>query len=168
MRCRLILCFTGFLLGSATSHAALADIYKCVDDSGHVTYSNVDKKGCKRMILDPISTIPTGPASAPATRPAVPRQAGTATASPSAFPRVDDDTQKRRDTDRRRILEQELSAEEKNLEQAKKDLTEQEAVRTGDERNYQRVLDRLQPYKDRVAQHERNIESLKRETANLR
>ncbi|MGL4408555.1 MAG: DUF4124 domain-containing protein, partial [Zoogloea sp.] len=47
-------------------------------------------------------------------------------------------------------------------------LAEQEAVRYGDERNYQKVLDRLQPYKDKVQMHERNIEALRRELANLR
>ena len=41
-------------------------------------------------------------------------------------------------------------------------------MRTGDEKNYQRVLDRLQPYKDRVAQHERNIQAIQKELNNLR
>ena len=54
------------------------------------------------------------------------------------------------------------------MDEFKKELAEQEAVRQGDERNYQRVLDRLQPYKDRVALHERNVDSLKRELGNLR
>ena len=44
---------------------------------------------------------------------------------------------------------------------------EQESVRTGDERNYARVLERLQPFKDRVDTHEKNVEALKRELANL-
>jgi hypothetical protein len=55
-----------------------------------------------------------------------------------------------------------------NLEKAKKDLAEQEGIRSGDERNYQRVLDRLQPFKDAVAVHERNIEALRRELGNLK
>jgi hypothetical protein len=92
----------------------------------------------------------------------------TAAPSPSGFPKVDGDTQKARDNDRRKILEQELASEQKSLEQAKKELAEQEAIRTGDERNYQRVLDRLQPYKDKVALHERNIEALKKEIGNLK
>jgi hypothetical protein len=41
-------------------------------------------------------------------------------------------------------------------------------VRSGDEKNYQRVLDRLQPYKDKVALHERNVEALRKEIRNLR
>ncbi len=90
------------------------------------------------------------------------------TPTPAVFPRVDDNAQKARDTDRRRILESELAAEQKNLEEAKKALAEQEAVRSGDERNYQRVLDRLQPFKDKVALHERNLEAIRKEIANLR
>ena len=94
------------------------------------------------------------------------RAAGTP--SPAGFPKVDGDTQKARDNDRRKILEQELATEQKNLDQAKKELAEQEAVRTGDERNYQRVIERLQPFKDKVALHERNIEALKKEIGNLK
>jgi DNA polymerase III delta prime subunit len=81
---------------------------------------------------------------------------------------VQDDTQKARDNDRKRILEQELAGEQRSLEQAKKELAEQEAVRLGDERNYQKMLDRLQPYKDRVGQHERNIQAIQKELGALR
>jgi len=133
---------------------AQADIFKCADADGHVTYSNVASKNCKKLNLDPVSSAPAAKAAA-------------RTPTPTAFPKVDDNTQKARDTDRRRILESELAAEQRNLEQAKKDLAEQEAVRSGDERNYQRVLDRLQPFKDKVALHERNIEAIRKEIANL-
>ena len=49
-----------------------------------------------------------------------------------------------------------------------KDLAEQEAVRSGDERNYQRVLERLEPFKNKVALHERNIEAIQKELAKVR
>lgn len=146
-----------FFLGMAAAVAATAshaDVYKCVDADGHVTYTNTKSsaKGCKVLSQDQrVSTVP-----------------GRATPSPAGFPKVDGDTQKARDGDRRKILEQELGTEQQHLEQAKKELAEQEAVRSGDERNYQRVLDRLQPYKDKMALHERNIEALKKEIANLR
>jgi hypothetical protein len=44
---------------------------------------------------------------------------------------------------------------------------EQEAVREGGEKNYQRVLDRLKPYQDSVQLHERNIDALQKEIGNL-
>lgn len=150
-----------FLSVLGLTGAAHADIFKCVDDAGHVTYTNQKApKGCTALSRDlPVSSIPSG-------RPAAKNAASSP--SPNSFPKVDSDTQKRRDGDRRKILEQELTAEEQSLEQARKELTEQENVRLGDERNYQRVLDRLQPFKDKVALHERNIEALKREITNLR
>lgn len=144
---------------------AQADIYKCTDAAGHVTYANTGGRNCLRLNLDPVPSSPAGSASSPAAKPA---SRPPAAASSPNFPRVDDSTQRARDTDRRRILETELAAEQKLLEQAQKELGEQEAVRNGDERNYQKVLDRLQPYKDRVALHERNLQALRKEIANLR
>ena len=53
------------------------------------------------------------------------------------------------------------------LGKAKKELTEQEGIRTGDEKNYARVLERLQKFRDNVVVHEKNVEALKRELLNL-
>ena len=39
------------------------------------------------------------------------------------------------------------------------------SVRNGDEKNYQRVLDRLKPYQEAVERHERNVAALRRELA---
>ena len=147
------------LVFGAAASAAQADVYKCVGDGGSITYTN-DKpvpgqKGCTLLSRDqPVSSVPA------------PKKAATPT--PPSFPRVDDGTQKSRDNDRRKILEQELSSEEGLLAKAQKELAEQEAVRLGDEKNYQRVIDRLQPYRDKVKQHETNISKLKTEINNIR
>jgi len=53
------------------------------------------------------------------------------------------------------------------LVDARRKLAEQEAVRTGEEKNYAKVLERLQPYRDAVEVHSKNIEALKRELSNL-
>jgi hypothetical protein len=66
----------------------------------------------------------------------------------------------------RDILEQELAREEGLLAKARQSLSEQEAIRNGDERNYARVIERLQPFKDDVDLHQKNIEALKRELGN--
>jgi hypothetical protein len=101
--------------------------------------------------------------------PAVPpARAAAASPSPPGFPKVDPATQKTRDGARRRILEEELSGEEKALVEARAELTEQEGIRTGDEKNYQRVLDRLQKYKDEVERHQKNVEALKKELSNAK
>ncbi|MDP2239895.1 MAG: DUF4124 domain-containing protein [Burkholderiales bacterium] len=137
--------------------AVRAEIYECIDQSGNKRFTNIpsDAKGCK-----PMNIAPPPKAAAPSKPPAK--------GAPANFPSVDAQTQKQRDTDRRRILEQELASEQKLLEQAQKDLAEQEVIRLGSERNYQRVLDRLEPFKKKVKLHEDNIASLKKELANTR
>jgi hypothetical protein len=145
------------------SGGVFADIYECVESSGNKLFTSDPKeakaKGCKTMNLGPPNTVSS-------TKP----QPGKATPQPSPanFPKVDQDTQKQRDSERRRLLEQELANEEKLLAQAKKDLAEQEGIRLGSEVNYQRVLNRLEPYKKQVALHESNVANLKRELAGVR
>jgi hypothetical protein len=88
------------------------------------------------------------------------------TRAPASFPRESATDRASAKGRQREILEQELAAEQADLAKAKQALVEQEGVREGDERNYARVLERLQPFKDRVETHEKNVEALKRELAN--
>lgn len=133
---------------------AYAEMWKCVDQDGNTRYTNVkaDAKGCKGLDLDPINTVP-------ATR---------VQQKPVNFPSVKSDTQRQRDTDRRKILEQEMTQEQRQLELAKRQLTEQKDIRLGSEKNYARVEERLKPYEDKVRLHESNVESLKKEIASIR
>ncbi|MBK7956611.1 MAG: DUF4124 domain-containing protein [Candidatus Accumulibacter sp.] len=157
------LCLSLALLAAVPALAQ--DIYKCADPDGRVTYSNVPTKSCRKLILDPVNL-------APSAKP--PAATGTRTATPGSFPKVDEQTQKSRDGDRRRILENELAAEQKNAEQAKKELAEQEGIVLPSERmqggaiSGGKVQERIQTYKDKVALHQRNIEAIHREIANLR
>jgi hypothetical protein len=144
------------LLGNGLVYADT--LYKCVDDSGVVLYTNQksNAKNCTVLSREqPVSTIST-PKPAPRA------------ATPGSFPRVDSDTQRSRDVDRRKILEQELATEQGNLDQARKALSEGEATRLGGEKNYQKYLDRVQRLKDDVTLHERNVEAIRREMANLK
>jgi hypothetical protein len=145
---------------------AYAQVYKCVDGDGRVTYTNAKAAGanCGPLRGDlPVSSIPSG--DVPASR----SSGGQSVKGDSAsFPKVSEDAQKARDEDRRKILADELAKEEAAMAAAKTALAEQEAVRLGNERNYQKVLDRLQPFKDKVELHERNIEALKKEIAGLK
>ncbi len=146
------------LLLSVAGTANADTLYKCTDDSGVVLYTNQKGTGKNCTVLSNDQAISSVPGSRGATR----------NASPSDFPKVNGETQKNRDGDRRKILEQELATELQNLDKARKDLAEQESIRNGNEQNYQRVLDRLQPFKDAVALHERNIDALRRELGNLK
>lgn len=136
------------------------EMFKCVDSDGRTTFthSGADpkaklNKNCKQTNIGQSATIPLPPKARPA---------GAATnPSPAGFPRVQEETQKARDGDRRHILEQEMSGEQRNLEQAKKDLAEQEAIRGAPN-------DRAVPYRERVGQHERNIQAIQKELNNLR
>ena len=135
-------------------------MYKCVDADGRVTYTNDPSlaRGCK--LLDSGQAVSTVPA--PVRRPAA------SSTTPSSFPRVSAGDQRVRDDGRRQVLESELRTEEEALAQAERNLLEQESVRLGNERNYQKVLDRLQPFKDKLELHKRNIEALRREISGLK
>jgi hypothetical protein len=148
--------------------AASNVMYECIDASGAKQFTNVpdNPKACKALNI-PMNTAPqTTPAPATAGRVSPARPSATPT--PAGFPRVDRETQTNRDNDRRRILENELASEQKMLDDAKRDLAAQESQRLGDERNYQRVLDRLDPFKKKVKQHEDNVAAIRREIANVR
>jgi hypothetical protein len=129
--------------------AGASTLYKCTDDSGVVLYTNqkTSKKNC--IVLSQQSP----PASDSGTK------QRTATApTPGDFPRVSGDEQKTRDGDRRAILDKELANELQNVEKAKKALFDAGS----------QPPDKLQPLRDTVALHERNVASLKKELGNLR
>ena len=86
---------------------------------------------------------------------------------PTAFPREDARTAGAAKRGSARSSRRSSRRKKQALGQARKELAEQESIRNGDERNYARVLERLQTYKDAVELHEKNIEALKRELANL-
>lgn len=163
-RLRALAAMASFLLPCALAHA---DVYKCTDAEGAVTYTNQKSsaKGCKLLSQDhaSVNSVPV-----PAARPSSGGNSPVASGSPASFPKVAPETQKNRDNLRRRTLDQELAAEQKNHETAQHELAAQEAIRNGDERNYQKYLDRIQSFKDRVADHQRNIEALNKEIANLK
>lgn len=149
----------GFLLfGCLATIGVHAEIYKHTDEDGRVTYSNIPIKGAKKLNLDPLPVTP------PPTKPKI------SAPSPAGFPKVDTDTQKKRDDLRHKILADELAAEEKLLNEAKHALNEEASAQVGkDPRSLPpKVLDRLRQLKENVSLHEKNIHALKLEIANLK
>jgi hypothetical protein len=158
---RAITCGAAFTVLTLSAPAAVAELCKYVDANGNVTYSDSTVKGATKSNCFEAPPVPPTPPKAPNT-------ATPAAGSATGLPNVDPGTQRKRDDARRKILQDELATEEKSLEEARKALAEGEAIRLGSERNYQRYLDRIQGLKDRVTQHERNVNALKQELSNLR
>ncbi len=135
-----------------------AEIYKAVDENGHVTYSSAPIKGGKKIILPPLPTMDAPPP-----------------ASPSGFPKVDGETQRNRDDTRYMILQNELSEEERMLEEARKNLQEGEAnpevFRGKDGKTYRNVAkyeEKIKKLTDQVELHQKNVDALKTEISKLK
>ncbi len=148
------------LLLAGPAHA-VRQICKYVDGEGRVTFADVPQKNARKlMCFDPMPERTPKPPPKPA--------AGKAGADEAGFPRVDGETQKRRDTDRRRILEQELADEQKLLDQARAALGDGESVRYSNETGDDKLRERIRPLREALATHEKNIEAIRRELANTK
>lgn len=151
------------LLLAPAAYAQGEAIYKCVDAEGRATFTNVGpSKDCKRLDVGPITTVP-----APRLPPRAANGAGERV-TPASFPRVDGETQRARDADRRRILEDELRAEEERLARLRAEFNNGEPERRADERNYARYQERVQRLQEEIQRGENNIAALRRELALLR
>ncbi|CAN5160219.1 hypothetical protein BH09PSE6_BH09PSE6_31610 [soil metagenome] len=156
-----------FMLGSAllcVASIAQADgVYKCDRGNGLVEYGNgaTLPSGCKYVDITtaPVVTVPA-PKSQQITKGSAPR--------PADFPRVDAAAQRTRDDDRRRVLESELKVQQDKLGDLKREYNGGEPERQGNERNYQKYLDRTAQLKEDIARGESNVASIQRELSNLR
>ena len=136
-----------------TAQAQVTEIYKCVQPNGRALYTSDKRDTAGRkceLVSRHVNVVP-----------------GTKGQSPSAFPRESAAQRASARERQREILQKELTTEEDLLDKARKDLAGQEAVRTGEERNYAKVEQRLQPFKDIVETHQKNIEALRRELGNI-
>ena len=142
------------------------EIWKCRGSDGHWTYTNDRREAEKQKCEVVTRQINVAPAPPPPPKPAP--GAGRSTARPPGeFPKESPAERSSARERQRDILEKELATEQAALAKAKQELATQEATRSGEERNYARVEERLQPYKDSIETHEKNIEALRRELNNL-
>ena len=145
--------------------AQIQTLWNCKDPSGRtvITSQKADTVGkeCRIVSQERVNVVPAtvGTASAGPTN--------ATTKSPASFPRETPADRASSKAKQRDTIARELTQEESMLADARKKLSEQEAIRTGDEKNYAKVLERLKPYKDTVEVHEKNVEALKRELSNL-
>jgi Domain of unknown function (DUF4124) len=154
-----------FVVGLLLINFAHAEtIYRYLDDRGGVTYTNIPsalpRKGVEKINvpIPPPSDVRLPPAPVVKVKPN----------APINFPKVDNQTQRKRDLSRKQILDDELKAEEQSLDAAKKALIEAEAVKLGTDKSHQKYVERLQGLKQQVSLHEKNVDALKKEISGLR
>jgi len=145
--------------GPASAQAGV--VYRCPGNlyTSEISAKEAEAKGCKTIEGAPITVIQ---GQRPRTGTPVPPAA----ARP-ADSRVDPAAQRARDTDSRRILEAELKKEEEQLAQLQKEYKNGEPDRLGDERNYQKYLDRVAEMKAAIARKESDVAALRRELSKL-
>jgi len=132
-------------------------MYRCPgnDYKNTISAKEAEKLGCKRIEGAPVTVIQM-------TKP----RPSTATAA-SGGARVDPVAQRARDTDARRILEGELRAEEEKLAVMQKEFNNGQPERQGDEKNFQKYLDRVSDMRAAIARKQTDIAALQREIKKL-
>jgi len=202
-----IVWIAGLAVAAASQAFAQTTIYKYVDESGHVTYSNKPMKGATVLDLEPLTLVPGTPVPKPVPaveRPDAPKADGAkadaakpdvakldvVNAKPvmTATLAVEPQLQKKRDNDRRRILEEELSREEQSLSDVRDSISQEQtnpmlvaAVRAAQQAqdpsptqmaemraNIDKASGRIRGLQATATEHEKNIEALKKELGALK
>jgi hypothetical protein len=180
LRCPLWL--TAILIaGTVQAQTTGNPVYRCPGNlyTDQYTPKEAQDKGCRTIDGAPITIMPTARprpapgAPAPTSPTSAPGAAGTTTAAAPAAAlggpgsRVDPSEQRARDTDARRILEAELRKEEDRLATMQKEFNNGEPERRGDERNYQKYIERVAEMRAAITRKESDIAAIKRELAKL-
>lgn len=123
------------------------EMYRCATQSGASSYFNVPGANGAQAVRSSSSKAPT----------------------PAGFPRVDPDTQKGRDDVRRKVLSDELAAEEKLLAETRALYADGAPVPLPEERaDAEKYRVRIARLRQTVNVHEKNIEALRKELAAIK
>lgn len=148
------------VLAFSQAQAQDKPVYRCPGNlyTDALSAKDAAAKGCKTLEGAPITVIQSQPLRA------APRSG---TVSGGGGEKVSSADQKARDADSRSILEAELRKEEETLAALKKEFNNGEPERRGDERNYQKYIDRVAEMKAAIARKEADVASIKRELSKL-
>jgi hypothetical protein len=150
------------LASSAQAQAGNTVVYRCpgppVLYTDAMSANEAKEKNC-RTIEGATITVIQGQRPRVATAPA--------SGARSPGDKVDPGQQRARDSDARRILEDELKKEEDKLAELQKDYNNGNPERRGDERNFQKYQDRVAELKASVGRKESDIAAIKRELAKM-
>ena len=147
------------LIGLAPAFAAEPNVtYKCPGRiySNTMTAKEAKEKGC--TVLEGSVTVIPGTKA---------RVASNGAASSPPGSKVDPADQRARDSDARRILEGELKREEDRLAALKTEYNNGEPERRGDEKNYQKYIERTADLKAQIERKTSDIGAIRRELAKL-
>jgi Domain of unknown function (DUF4124) len=139
------------------AQAAFAEICKYVDAEGNMHYTNIaPEKGWKKLSCGVGEQTRTDSSSK-------------SSPTPAGFPKVDADTQRGRDSLRRKVLTDELDTEEKLLAEARAAYGDGAPPPLPEEqKDAQKYANRLSKLRQSVSLHEKNIEALRKELAALK
>lgn len=137
-------------------------MYRCPgnDYKNTISAKEAEKLGCRKIEGAPITIIQTSKPQ-PRSGAAVPVTSG------ASGMRIDPVAQRARDSDARRILETELKTEEDKLADLQKDYNGGQPERQGNEKNYQKYLDRVAEMTAAIARKQTDIAAIRRELQKL-
>lgn len=152
--------------------SAQAQVFRCPNNEYINNADLARSKGCKAIDNGNLTIVhgdnnysnnnnASAPAPARANTPAPVRRNNNSAAPPP--PASSNPAQRERDTNARRILEAELSKAQQKLSTLKAEYKNGEPDRLGNERNYQKYLDRVAEMKAEISRTENDISGLQRE-----
>ncbi len=148
---------------AAHGQDAARPVYRCpgppVLYTDTLSVQEARDRGCRTIEGAPVTIVQAPRPRAPASAPAGAARPGEGKVDPAA--------QRSRDSDARRILGDELQREEQRLAELRKEFNNGEPERRGDERNYQRYIDRVAELRAALARKEADIAALRREMGKL-
>lgn len=150
------------LFGGANAQTV---VYRCpgppVLYTDALSAKEAQEKGCRTIEGAPVTVLQ------PVRRPSLPASgAAPSNARPNEV-KVESQQQRGRDNERRAVLQAELRDAEAKLNTLKADYNNGTPERRGEERNYQKYLDRVAELKANITRQEADIEALKREISKL-
>ncbi len=144
----------------AAETADASVMYRCPgnDYKNTITAKEAERLGCRKIEGAPVTIMQM---ARPRTGNPVP-----ATSAGSGA-KIDPIAQRARDSDARKILEDELKTEEDRLGALQKDFNNGQPERQGDEKNYQKYLDRVNEMRASITRKQSDIAALRRELQKL-
>jgi predicted RNase H-like nuclease (RuvC/YqgF family) len=152
------------LLAQLGMAGAQTVVYRCpgppVLYTDALSAKEAQEKGCRTIEGAPVTVLQ------PVRRPSPPASGAASNARPNEV-KVESQQQRGRDNERRGVLQAELRDAEAKLNELKAEYNNGTPERRGEERNYQKYLDRVAELKANITRQEADIEALKREISKL-